>query len=129
MCIRDSNNNNNSKLKALKREAERKLKACQVQRRSGQLKEPAAAAAAASKSLRDILSSYGITPSSSTCSNDPRTLNIASLQIIVNHYHTQIEGLNGELVRGLLEKDELQIEQEGQLCDIEDLVSSSSQSK
>ncbi len=50
-----------------------------------------------------------------------QTLNIAKLQLIVNHYHSQAEKLNEELVRQLLTKDELQIEQDGQLVDIEDL--------
>jgi len=49
------------------------------------------------------------------------TLNVAKLQIIVNHYHNDFERLNEELMRLLLDKDELQIEQDGQLLDIEDL--------
>ena len=48
----------------------------------------------------------------------------ARLQIIVNNYHNQVEELNEELVKELLTKDELQIEQDGQLVDIEDLSSS-----
>lgn len=49
------------------------------------------------------------------------TLNEAKLQIIVNHYHNDFERLNEELMQLLLAKDELQIEQDGQLLDIEDL--------
>lgn len=49
------------------------------------------------------------------------TLNVAKLQIIVNHYHNDFELLNEELMQLLLAKDELQIEQDGQLLDIEDL--------
>jgi len=49
------------------------------------------------------------------------TLNVAKLQVIVNHYHNDFERLNDELVQLLLDKDELQIEQDGQLLDIEDL--------
>jgi hypothetical protein len=50
-----------------------------------------------------------------------QTFNIAKLQVIVNHFHSEVERLNEELVRALLNKDELQIEQDGQLVDIEDL--------
>ena len=49
------------------------------------------------------------------------TLNVAKLQIIVNHYHNDFERLNEELMQLLLDKDELQIEQDGQMLDIEDL--------
>ena len=49
------------------------------------------------------------------------TLNVAKLQVIVNHYHNDFERLNDELVQLLLDKDELQIEQDGQWLDIEDL--------
>lgn len=114
-----------SRLDAIKREAERRLRACQTpgHRLSAQRKTPTSQ----SQSLLEILSSHGITPSSGSSGSDPRSLNIASLQIIVNHYHSRIESLNGALVQGLLEKDELQIEQEGQLCDIEDLLSSRTQ--
>lgn len=50
-----------------------------------------------------------------------QNLNIASLQVIVNHLHNRIENLNEELVKLLLNKDELEIEQDSQLLDIEDL--------
>ncbi len=50
-----------------------------------------------------------------------QSLNIAALQVIVNHIHTQIESLNEELVTLLIGKDELEIEQDSQLLDIEDL--------
>ena len=53
-----------------------------------------------------------------------RKLNLSALQVVVNHYHSQIEHLNEELVRELLTKDELQIEQDSQLLDIEDLSTS-----
>ena len=49
------------------------------------------------------------------------SLNVAKLQIIVNHYHNDFERLNEQLMRLLLDKDELQIEQDGQLLDIADL--------
>ena len=70
------------------------------------------------------------------------SFNVAKLQVIANHCHSevrlwrqnscwyhdwhffahfQIESLNDELVKELLKKDELLIEQEGQLLDIEDL--------
>ena len=48
-------------------------------------------------------------------------LNIASLQVLVNHRLEDIQRLNGELVDELLKKDELTIEQESQLIDVEDL--------
>lgn len=48
--------------------------------------------------------------------------NLASLQVIVNHLHNQIESHNQELVQLLIQKDELQIEQDSQLLDIEDLT-------
>ncbi|TRY63936.1 hypothetical protein TCAL_14363 [Tigriopus californicus] len=50
------------------------------------------------------------------------TYNFASLQVIVNHLHNQIESHNQELVQLLIQKDELQIEQDSQLLDIEDLT-------
>ena len=50
-----------------------------------------------------------------------KSLNVAKLQIIVNHFHNDFERLNEELMRLLLDKDELQIEQDGQLLDIADL--------
>ena len=36
-------------------------------------------------------------------------LNTAALQVLVNHHHSRIEKLNEELVKLLLEKDELQV--------------------
>ena len=50
--------------------------------------------------------------------------NITKLQVIVNHFHSEIERLNEDLVKLLLEKDELQIEQDSQLLDVEDLCHS-----
>ena len=41
--------------------------------------------------------------------------------MIVNDFHNKIEALNEELVKELMKKDELQIEQDGQLVDIDDL--------
>lgn len=49
-------------------------------------------------------------------------MNIAQLQVIVNHLHTQIEGLNEELVQHLLSRDDLHMEQDSRLVDIEDLT-------
>jgi len=49
------------------------------------------------------------------------TYNINILQVIVNDFRERIEQYNGELVQMLIEKDELQQEQEGVLMDIEDL--------
>jgi len=49
------------------------------------------------------------------------TYNINTLQVIVNDFRERIEQYNGELVQMLIEKDELQQEQEGVLMDIEDL--------
>jgi len=49
------------------------------------------------------------------------TYNINTLQVIVNDFRERIEEYNGELVQMLIEKDELQQEQEGVLMDIEDL--------
>lgn len=54
----------------------------------------------------------------------PRLLasyNINTLQVILNDFRERIEQYNGELVKMLMEKDELQQEQEGVLMDIEDL--------
>ncbi|KAA0201149.1 hypothetical protein HAZT_HAZT003349 [Hyalella azteca] len=48
-------------------------------------------------------------------------MNVAQLQVIVNHLHTQIEGLNEELVQHLLSRDDLHMEQDSRLVDIEDL--------
>ncbi|KAK4012225.1 hypothetical protein OUZ56_021326 [Daphnia magna] len=49
-------------------------------------------------------------------------LNIAQLQVIVNDLHTQIEGLNEELVQLLLKRDDCHMEQDSMLVDIEDLT-------
>lgn len=49
-------------------------------------------------------------------------MNVAQLQVIVNDLHTQIENLNEELVRLLLERDDLHMEQDSMLVDIEDLT-------
>ncbi|XP_067118450.1 LOW QUALITY PROTEIN: uncharacterized protein [Centruroides vittatus] len=49
-------------------------------------------------------------------------MNVAQLQVIVNDLHSQIEGLNEELVRLLLERDDLHMEQDSMLVDIEDLT-------
>lgn len=51
-------------------------------------------------------------------------LNVATLQVIVNAYLTKIEQYNEELVQFLLEKDDLQHEQESIIVDIEDLSES-----
>ena len=48
-------------------------------------------------------------------------LNTPTLQVIVNDFHSKIERLNEELVNLVIEKDELQIEQDSQLVDIDDL--------
>lgn len=57
------------------------------------------------------------------------SLNLATLQVIVNNYLNRIEKLNEELVKLLLEKDELQIEQDSQLVDIDDLSQPSSRER
>uniref|UniRef100_T1J4T4 AMMECR1 domain-containing protein n=1 Tax=Strigamia maritima TaxID=126957 RepID=T1J4T4_STRMM len=49
-------------------------------------------------------------------------MNVAQLQVIVNDLHTQIENLNEELVRLLLQRDDLHMEQDSMLVDIEDLT-------
>ena len=48
-------------------------------------------------------------------------MNTATLQVIVNDFHNKIEKLNEDLVKELMRKDELQIEQDGQMVDIDDL--------
>ncbi|XP_067668533.1 IQCJ-SCHIP1 readthrough transcript protein-like isoform X1 [Haliotis asinina] len=48
-------------------------------------------------------------------------MNLAQLQVLVNDLHTQIEGLNEELVQMLMERDDLHMEQDSMLVDIEDL--------
>ncbi|KAG1667294.1 Schwannomin-interacting protein 1 [Nymphon striatum] len=49
-------------------------------------------------------------------------MNVAQLQVIVNDLHTQIETLNEELVKYLLDRDDLHMEQDSMLVDIEDLT-------
>ncbi|XP_044743289.1 putative uncharacterized protein DDB_G0282133 [Chrysoperla carnea] len=49
-------------------------------------------------------------------------MNVAQLQVIVNDLHTQIEGLNEGLVRFLMDRDDLHMEQDSMLVDIEDLT-------
>lgn len=49
-------------------------------------------------------------------------MNVAQLQVIVNDLHTQIEYLNESLVRYLMERDDLHMEQDSMLVDIEDLT-------
>ncbi|KAL1260197.1 hypothetical protein QQF64_008024, partial [Cirrhinus molitorella] len=53
---------------------------------------------------------------------DLRDMTLGQLQVIVNDLHSQIEGLNEELVQLLLMRDELQMEQDAMLVDIEDLT-------
>lgn len=49
-------------------------------------------------------------------------MNVAQLQVIVNDLHTQIETLNEQLVRFLMNRDDLHMEQDSMLVDIEDLT-------
>ncbi|CAH1102983.1 unnamed protein product [Psylliodes chrysocephalus] len=49
-------------------------------------------------------------------------MNVAQLQVIVNDLHTQIEGLNESLVKFLMARDDLHMEQDSMLVDIEDLT-------
>ncbi|RWS24653.1 uncharacterized protein B4U80_01964, partial [Leptotrombidium deliense] len=49
-------------------------------------------------------------------------LGVSQLQLIVNDFHTQIETLNDMLVKLLLERDELHMEQDSILVDVEDLT-------
>ncbi|XP_046402712.1 uncharacterized protein LOC124168478 [Ischnura elegans] len=49
-------------------------------------------------------------------------MNVAQLQVIVNDLHTQIEVLNEDLVKLLMERDDLHMEQDSMLVDIEDLT-------
>eukprot|EP00096_Caligus_rogercresseyi_P012906 TRINITY_DN5572_c0_g1_i3.p1 TRINITY_DN5572_c0_g1~~TRINITY_DN5572_c0_g1_i3.p1 ORF type:complete len:320 (-),score=118.67 TRINITY_DN5572_c0_g1_i3:1653-2612(-) len=85
--------------------AERKINSEKVRRRS-----------------ENPLSKLGIQESSLKSKLGLGGLNIPTLQVIVNHHHSQIQSFNEDLVGLLLEKDELSIEQEGQLLDIEDLT-------
>lgn len=49
-------------------------------------------------------------------------MNVAQLQIIVNDFHTQIESLNEQLVKYLMDRDDLHMSQDSMLVDIEDLT-------
>lgn len=49
-------------------------------------------------------------------------MNVAQLQVIVNDLHTQIETLNENLVKYLMNRDDLHMEQDSMLVDIEDLT-------
>lgn len=49
-------------------------------------------------------------------------MNVAQLQVIVNDLHTQIEILNESLVKFLMDRDDLHMEQDSMLVDIEDLT-------
>ncbi|XP_019755395.2 schwannomin-interacting protein 1 homolog isoform X1 [Dendroctonus ponderosae] len=49
-------------------------------------------------------------------------MNVAQLQVIVNDLHTQIETLNEQLVKFLMDRDDLHMEQDSKLVDIEDLT-------
>lgn len=49
-------------------------------------------------------------------------MNVAQLQVIVNDLHTQIESLNEQLVKSLMTRDDLHMEQDSMLVDIEDLT-------
>lgn len=49
-------------------------------------------------------------------------MNVAQLQVIVNDLHTQIEILNESLVKFLMARDDLHMEQDSMLVDIEDLT-------
>lgn len=49
-------------------------------------------------------------------------MNCTALQIIVNELHSKIEALNEDLVKYLIEKDSLHMEQDSMLVDIEDLL-------
>ncbi|XP_072033868.1 uncharacterized protein [Amphiura filiformis] len=51
-----------------------------------------------------------------------RNMSISKLQFIVNDLHSQIESLNEELVKVLIVRDELHMEQDSKLIDIEDLT-------
>lgn len=49
-------------------------------------------------------------------------MNVAQLQIIVNDFHSQIECLNEQLVKFLMDRDDLHMSQDSMLVDIEDLT-------
>ncbi|XP_064455644.1 uncharacterized protein LOC135366729 isoform X2 [Ornithodoros turicata] len=49
-------------------------------------------------------------------------MNLAQLQVIVNDLHSQIESHNEDLVKFLMERDDLHMEQDSMLVDIEDMT-------
>ncbi|TSS97551.1 Schwannomin-interacting protein 1 [Bagarius yarrelli] len=53
---------------------------------------------------------------------DMRDMSLGQLQVITNDLHSQIQGLNEELVQLLLLRDELYMEQDAMLVDVEDLT-------
>ncbi|KAF7705926.1 schwannomin-interacting protein 1 [Silurus meridionalis] len=53
---------------------------------------------------------------------DLRDMSLGQLQVITNDLHSQIQGLNEELVQLLLLRDELHMEQDAMLVDVEDLT-------
>lgn len=53
---------------------------------------------------------------------DLRDMSLGQLQVITNDLHSQIQGLNEELVQLLLLRDELHVEQDAMLVDVEDLT-------
>uniref|UniRef100_A0A8C1R8C2 Zgc:153615 n=1 Tax=Cyprinus carpio TaxID=7962 RepID=A0A8C1R8C2_CYPCA len=53
---------------------------------------------------------------------DLRDMSLGQLQVITNDLHSQIQGLNEELVQLLLMRDELHMEQDAMLVDVEDLT-------
>ncbi|KAK3567938.1 hypothetical protein QTP86_027273, partial [Hemibagrus guttatus] len=55
---------------------------------------------------------------------DLRDMSLGQLQVITNDLHSQIQGLNEELVQLLLLRDELHMEQDAMLVDVEDLTRS-----
>uniref|UniRef100_A0A4W4FIP0 Schwannomin interacting protein 1 C-terminal domain-containing protein n=1 Tax=Electrophorus electricus TaxID=8005 RepID=A0A4W4FIP0_ELEEL len=53
---------------------------------------------------------------------DLREMSLGQLQVITNDLHSQIQGLNEELVQLLVLRDELHVEQDAMLVDVEDLT-------
>lgn len=49
-------------------------------------------------------------------------MNIAQLQIIINEFHTYIETLNEQLVKYLMDRDDLSMKQDSMLIDVEDIT-------
>ncbi|XP_013392216.1 uncharacterized protein LOC106160229 isoform X2 [Lingula anatina] len=49
-------------------------------------------------------------------------MNVAQLQVLVNDMHSQIESLNEDLVKALMNRDDFHMEQDSMLVDIEDLT-------